>query len=278
MTSAVLVATLGSEPQIIPLAIQLLARADYLVDEAIVVHTDAKLTPVAASLSDLRSAFALHPEWPALTSVQVDIPDLLDDKEHLAFADAIYHLLRGRLARHQQVHMLLAGGRKSMALLGMAIAQILFSPDDHVWYLYSDERLRQSGRMNLQPDDDARLVSIPLMRWSLAPPILTELATANSPLEAYTWHAQQTLIRKRNFWEAELTPAEREVAETVVRTGATDVEISQMLHKSQRTISHQLVTIYSKLRLFLGVRDDVRVDRYTLISQFAQLFPPIPRE
>lgn len=161
-----------------------------------------------------------------------------------------------------------------MAMLGMTVAQLLLGPADRVWYLYSDDALRVSGRYLLEQHDRVQLVPVPLAPWSLAPPISTGMATANSPGEAIAWQQSQLAERKRRFLMRELTPAERQAAEMVIRTGATDADIAESLHKSRRTVSHQLATVYDKLRLFLGVREEVRVDRHTLISEFAALLPP----
>jgi DNA-binding CsgD family transcriptional regulator len=112
-----------------------------------------------------------------------------------------------------------------------------------------------------------------LLRWSPAPPILTDLALTDDPVAALTWQLERLAAAKRRFLAHELTPVEREAAELLIRTGATDLELAAMLHKSPRTIGHQLTTVYDKLCVFLGVREDVRVDRHTLIVEFVGVVP-----
>lgn len=270
-TRAVLAATLGAEGQVVTLATQLLLQAGVALERVVVLHTAAGSEPIASALADLGSAFAGQPGWPPLTMVDAGMGDVLEPDDLAGFTGVLYSELKRWLSRGRRVHLLLAGGRKQMAMMGVTVAQMLFGPEDRVWHLYSDEALRQSNRFLLGAGDEARLIPIPLVRWSLAPPILTGLAAAASPLEALAWQQEQLNARRRDFLDHMLTAAEREVALAAIQTGATDLELARRLYKSPRTISHQMAAVYDKLRLFLAVRPDVRVDRHTLISEFAAL-------
>jgi hypothetical protein len=72
----------------------------------------------------------------------VPVDDVISPDELSQFADALYAIVRGWLRASVQVHLLLAGGRKSMAMVGMSVAQLLLGPEGCVRYRYSDEGLR----------------------------------------------------------------------------------------------------------------------------------------
>ncbi len=166
-----------------------------------------------------------------------------------------------RLSRSMQVHLLLAGGRKSMALVGLSVAQLLLGADDHVWYLHSDEGLRTSRRSQLVGDDVAQLIEIPLPRLSVAPPQLTRLFQAETPDAARQTLAAEQRRQVQHFLDHGLTAAERELALLVAQNVLTVKEIAAQLHKAPKTVTNQLNVIYSKLESEFGLQPDVGVKR-----------------
>lgn len=261
--SSVLIATLGAEPQIIPLATSLLsAREPPAQLEAVaVLHTAAHLPPVADALPGLRTAFAERQDWPPLLLDALPLDDVLTPVELDTFAECLYRQLRHWALRGTRVHLLLAGGRKSMAMVGMSVAQLVLGPEDHVWYLHSDDELRQSGRSVPAAGDQVTLVPIPLPRLAVAPPAF--LAALQSPTRAGALaaldarHGEQL----RHFLSHELTPAERELALLVAADLLTVEQMAQRLHKSAKTVTNQLNSIYSKLENSFGLSPDVGLKR-----------------
>jgi DNA-binding CsgD family transcriptional regulator len=67
--------------------------------------------------------------------------------------------------------------------------------------------------------------------------------------------------RLHHFVHHELTAAEREVAALVAGEVLTVKEIAARLHKSPKTVTNQLNTIYSKLENTFGLSPDVGVKR-----------------
>lgn len=59
---AVLIATLGAEPQVISLATQLLLQQEALT-ATVVLHTQADYPPVDQALPSLQTFFAAQPNW-----------------------------------------------------------------------------------------------------------------------------------------------------------------------------------------------------------------------
>lgn len=283
--SSCLIATLGSEPQVVTLTLQALVQQGVSPERILVIHTAPsphRPSAITDAIHRLDGAFAedayLAP-WRAgyqrITIMGRDGPvaDTLDRDDFASALRALYGAVRDAKAAGCQVHLCLSGGRKLIALCAVTAAQLLFDDADCLWYLQSPAELVQTKALFAGQPEDISLIPIPLLRWSPAPPILTDLALVDDPVAALTWQSEQQLAAKRRFLTNTLTRAEREVVELLIATGAPDEELAHRLNKSARTVSHQLATVYDKLRLFLGVRDDVRVDRHTLIAEFVAIVP-----
>jgi len=279
---ACLIATLGTEPQVVTLTLQALAAQSELIREIAVIHTAPREPRIGEAIRRLDDAFASDPRLAAwrggyrrvvILGEAGPVSDMLAEEDFGATLRALYQAARNYKAAGYRVHLNVSGGRKLMALCGTTVAQLLFDDADRLWYLQSAPELVTSKELFALDASHITLVPIPLLRWSSAPPILTDLALAEDPVAALTWQHERLAAAKRRFLAEELTAAERAVAEAVIRTGASDAELGRTLHKSPRTISHQLATVYDKLRLFLGVREDVRVDRHTLVAEFASALP-----
>jgi len=275
---ACLIATLGTEPQVVTLALQALVDRGEPIHEVVVVHTASHEPRIADAVRRLDTAFVedrrLMP-WQGhyrrifIRGQTGPVDDMLAEEDFGATLAVLYRLVRDTKQAGCRIHLNVSGGRKLMTLCGATVAQLLFDQDDRLWYLQSSPELIDARSLWASDPGQVALVPIPLLRWSPAPPILTDLALADDPVAALTWQHERLAAARRRFLTDMLTPAERKVAEAAIRTGATDAELATMLHKSPRTIGHQLMTVYGKLRAFLGVREDVRVDRHTLIAEFA---------
>lgn len=181
---AVLIATLGAEPQVISLATQTLLHQGDALRAVVVLHTHAAYEPVTTALPLLQNFFATQPTWPPLHSVLVPVDDVLEPAQFDQFSQSLYTVLKTWIAQPARIHLLLAGGRKPMAMLGMSVAQLVCGPDDRVWYLHSDEALRKSGRMLMEPGDQVQLIEIPLPRFTAAPPLFMRPFQAATPAAA----------------------------------------------------------------------------------------------
>ncbi|HMN29806.1 MAG TPA: CRISPR-associated ring nuclease [Caldilineaceae bacterium] len=241
-----LIATLGAEPQVISLATQLLLRSGVALTQIIVVHTDATLPPMDEALPALQRCFGNQPGWPPLTTDAAPVADVLTPAQLATYSDCLYAVIKRWVAKRAQVHLLLAGGRKPMAMLGISLAQMLLGPDDHVWYLHSDETLRRSGRMLLGDGDQAQLLPIPLPRVSPAPPSFLRTFQAETPAAALDEFAAAQQRQLHWFVEHELTAAEREVALLVAQHVLTVKEIAHHLNKNPETMTKQLATMIDR--------------------------------
>jgi CRISPR-associated protein Csx14 len=277
---AVLIAPLGSEPQLVTLVIDLLLERDAALEEVIVIHTCPR-RPTARgreAMAALGAEFALT--YPFLRLRPICLCDeqaepYEDLETEAASRDAfrvLYQEIRDSKRGGWRVHLSTAGGRKVLAVYGVAAAQLLFDEGDVAWHLVSAPDLMKSGSLHALPGE-TQLVPIPVLRWSQIGPALTELGGIDDPFEAVL--AQERLQRAvalrqaGMFVEQALTPAERDVVQLAVLEGMTNAEIGERLHKSPRTVGHQLSAAYRKLRGYFGL---AAADRVTLTSVLEGVF------
>lgn len=272
------VATLGTEPQVLTLGVAaLLERGEPLV-RAVGLHSTAEERAIRQAVR------ALERVWPglpfankvALELVAVPIRDL-DSEMALRIA---YRTIRATLhaltAEGLRIHVNLAGGRKPLAVCVFIAAQFLLSPDDRVWYLYSSPELVQSRRFLPGPGEWVRLIELPLPLWTEQPVLLEALARHEDPWAAAALQRhmvrQEESLRWKTFLEWKLTPAERAVVRELLR-GGTNKDIAARLGKSPRTVAHQLGSAFRKLREFLGLGSG-EVDRTALAATLAAQLGP----
>lgn len=295
MAEQVLIATLGSEPQVVTLALDLLLMKGYEIREVIVVHTVAEI--VRQAVARLEQEFR-GKQGPRLRPVRIEggdgpVIDIVRESDTAALLRTLYQVVLAEKRAGRLVHLCIAGGRKPMAVYGMVVAQLLFDEDDRVWHLLSegwqpgDERV-----MHVRPGDRVWLVPVPVLRWSSVSPVLTELARREDPWEAI--QAQRAIReaedwrRKREFVDRWLTPAEREVVRLVCQ-GLDNAAVARRLGKREKTVANQLTAVYKKLHEWRGFRTDIPVSRSLLVAEFATYFatqgtsplssyPPLPSD
>ena len=279
-TSAAFIATLGSEPQVVTLALDLLLERDPALSEVAIVHTAQSTEPTATALRVLRDEWQRHSTYARLgyreVAIATDIGPVVD-VDTAGGAGAAFRTLYRTVANAKRggtrVHLSIAGGRKTMSVYGMAVAQLLFDDEDCLWHLISTGSLLTERRLHPRPEDEVHLVPIPVLLWNDTSPILTDLALRDDPFEAVKrqreLRAQSALRRQAVFSEHILSEAERDTVACLVRDGLKDRDIAARLCKSERTVAHQLSAAYDKARAYFGLED---VGRQTLIVLLGDYF------
>ncbi len=137
---ATLIATLGSEPQVVTAALDLLLQRGEPITRTVVIHTFGPGTIISAAVERLQGVFnKTYKE----TGVCLELEAILDERgfpfsdvETHAAAQAafrtIYKQVHKAKLRGDRVHLSIAGGRKTMAVFGMSTAQLLFDENDHL--------------------------------------------------------------------------------------------------------------------------------------------------
>ena len=279
---AVLIATLGTEPQVLTLCLQeLLARGERIV-EAVGVHSRGGDPAIAAAVERLRREWSSLPfgREVELKLVEVPVADFDSERSLVLLYRRLKDLVASSRSRGLRVHLNLSGGRKPMGICALLVAQLLFGPEDRLWYLISSPELVESRAFTAERRE-YRLVEIPVPLWTEAEAFLDVLSRYEDPWAAVELQRRikhrEELERWRHFLEHVLTPAERRVVKELVLQGGTNAEIARRLRKSPRTVEHQLESAYRKLRTFLDWPENFPINRTTLVSllaPFVREFPP----
>jgi CRISPR-associated protein Csx14 len=174
MSQHVLIATLGSEPQVVTLVLDLLQAKGHAIAEVIVVHTGGDT--VQQALKTLAKEFStLKPCRYRLAPVERDgwtVADFITEADTAALMRTLYRTVLTEKRAGRRVHLSIAGGRKPMAVYGMVVAQLLFDEDDCLWHLLSENwRPGDERIMHVQPGDRISLVPVPVLRWSTVSPV-----------------------------------------------------------------------------------------------------------
>ena len=281
--NAVLVATLGTEPQVVTAALTLLDRRGVMIERVDVVHTTAPGTLIAAAVDDLTEAFDGHGPTTgvSLNLHPITLPDgsLAADVDTVSTGEAafrtIYNCVRAAKKVERQVHLLVAGGRKTLSIYGMVAAQMLFDDEDHLWHLHSAGAFLTERRLFPQPGDEVQLLPVPVILWTHISPVMTGLGVVDDPFTALEsirrLQLDEKLETERSFVLGALTPAERRVVELLVREGLTDEDLAARVCLSPRTVEHHLRAAYSKAAAHWEFQSVNRTQLVTLLHLFFAL-------
>ncbi len=252
---SVLIATLGTEPQVVTATLDLLRGRGENISHLQVIHTQSNaLTSIQVSVNTLQGALrseGIQFEFiPLVSDSGVPLEDVDTPEASAAFFRLLYRLVQQAKEARKRIHLSIAGGRKTMTVFGMATAQLLFEPDDCLWHLFSAGDFLSSKRLHPGPDDDVHLVAVPVILWSQVSPVISELHQVDDPFMAIERIRSLQLAEQveagRSFVFGSLTPAERRVVEMLVREGLSDQELALQLNLSPRTVEQHLRSAYAK--------------------------------
>ncbi len=278
----ILIATLGTKPQVVTTAADLLLSQGHSFRDVLVLHTGGERDPLASALHRLRQEFASHPPYQSLalrfqpvTSTYGVLPDVETQADAEAAFRTIYQAVLQAKRDGCQVHLSIVGGRKVFAVYGMAAAQLLFDDDDCLWYVLAGGKVFAEERLHPQPDDEVRLIRVPVLRWSTISPILTDLSQIEDPFRAAelqrSLRLREELDEARAFVLGSLTASEKRVVEPLVREGLSDAEIAARLLLSSRTVERHLGEAYAKACAHWGLAAVNRTQLVALLHLYYSL-------
>ncbi|MFN8472205.1 MAG: CRISPR-associated ring nuclease [Anaerolineae bacterium] len=292
---AALVATLGTHPAVVTLALDLLLERAVPIQQIMVIHTassadttarDRRLDPqIAAGLQSLKRELDTYPTYlrvePRLrlrtVALEVNgafVDDVYTEQDARSVFAALFREVQSLKRERYAIHMSIAGGRKTMSAYGMAVAQILFDERDHLWHVLSSRSLEAAQALHRQSPDDASLVPIPVFSLSTVYPGIMALLTSDDPLRDL--HVKigeadsQAQIRGREFVQS-LTPLQRRLVDRLMRSivhnnrTLSNQELARGEGISVSVTARYLSDIYAKLRRQLDLPEEEIVDRELLV-------------
>lgn len=280
IASATLIATLGTEPQIVTASLDLLNRQQVWPSHVKVIHTSTQLESIRSAIQTLSQDFNTYPYKKPHTLEMLVVADetgtSFEDVESPPAIQAAFRTIYQAIWRAkrdcQAVHLVISGGRKALALYAMSAAQLLFDQDDKLWILISTGEFLHSRRLHPEAKDDVHLLSIPVILWSQVSPAFSALQQISDPNEALNHvrdlHLREKLENARTFVLGSLTPAEQRVVEILVLEGASDTTISRRLTISPRTAEQHLRSAYSKAAAHWDVDSISRTQLVSLLQMY----------
>lgn len=218
----------------------------------VIVHTNPDFEPIKQSLRRLHEDFVTRNYYQGrvlyiphvLSNADGQLKDIITPGEIEATHQHLYTLIRNHKQAGRVVHLGIAGGRKTLTVLAMAVAQTLFARSDHIWHLVSPESLLKSAQLHTDDLSQVYLLDVPLVNKSY-------LSTGNrSSADEFIQH--------------HLTDAERELTQLLIREGLSNALLAHRLGKSSSTIANQLTGIYRKLQDYYHL--DTTPNRTTLLT------------
>jgi CRISPR-associated protein Csx14 len=249
---AVLVATLGGQPQVVTFTLDcLLAQGERPVAVYIVYLSGAERyrNAFACLEAEFRAGIYEHTPLQAAPVRQQGraLAEACTPGEVEAVRTTVSDLFAKLKQEGSQVHVSLSGGRRIMALTAIAAAMRYLTPADRIWHLYTPPELAQRAQegalLHALEQPGPRLIDVPFVPWAAYFPALRSLLDPGAHLAA-AWLPHEEVERCQQAWMA-LTPRQREVLRSISE-GYTRAQTASALRIAVSTVDSHLRAIQRK--------------------------------
>lgn len=283
-----LVASVGGQPQIVTLTLDLLLRQDVPISEVVVLHPAPTTARLQHTLRCLRAEFAHNRYTYAGCTIacQLQLETLSRDDEPLsdvadtpgahATRDAIHRLMLRLKQRQRHIHLSASGGRRIISLMAISAALLHFDNFDAIWHIYTPPEIRaqvnEGAMMHVPSEAGVRLIEVPFVPWGAYFPPLSP-----APESAQVIQREQT-----DMLDAQDRARCREVVQRATKAQLTVLrQVSQGLEPRDiaRHLGISIETVYSHTKVLLSlarntwyIPNDKKIDFHFLFLKFAQYF------
>jgi CRISPR-associated protein Csx14 len=287
-----LVASVGGQPQVVTLTLDLLLRRAIPINEVVVLHPASTNPRMQHTLCCLREEFA-HQRYICdgqTISCRLDLQALSHDGEALADVtdtpgahatrDAVHHVLRQLKLRQRHVHLSASGGRRVISLMAMSAAQLHFDSFDRIWHIYTPPDVRaqvnEGAHLHVPPEAGVRLIEVPFVPWGAIFPPLSQVAESAQA----TQRAQTDMLDAQEKARCRLVVEQATKAQLGVLhrfcAGLTPALVARELGISTRTVYSHTSDLLLLARTAWCIPMKEPLDYHFLSRKFAHYFDRAP--
>src|SRR6266571_4787137 len=285
----VLLATLGGQPQVVTFTLDLLLQRNIPISEVNIVHPAAASdSRIGRSVERLNAEFLsdrykvdgriIHFRRHVLRYYGQPLDDIVDETGADGALNTMYELIRSLKQRQCIVHFSITGGRRLVSFLSISAAILSFDHADRMWHLYTPDTVQQRVRggtyMHALPEDDVRLIEVPLARLSQAflPQLLdTSTISPKALIRSQTEQMEAEEYARCEQVVAAATSRQKEVLQAFAR-GLHPQEVAALLCISSATLSTHTGVLLGRCRNVWPSREKERRDYRFLQLKFAKYF------
>lgn len=258
-----LIASLGGQPQVVTLTLDLLLQQGESIDEVWTVFPGGNPRYKAVHRR-LQKEFAEHAPYRErgirYRARSLDAPNgrPLTDIQSSEDADRAWTVVSSLIGEAKQqghrLHISLTGGRRALALMLFSAAMLYCSHSDRVWHIYTPPqvlaKVKDGAQLHVAPEEGVRLLEVPFAPWGAYFPGL-KAVLGLWPQQVLAWRAQwpdeDTARRCAQVW-AQLTPRQRDALRALVEQ-PTRQEAAAALGVSLSTLDTHREAILAACRL-----------------------------
>ncbi len=282
----VFIATLGGQPQVVTLALDVLLARGVRVAEVIILYLSPEqggngrihnaLRKLDAELGNGR--YAAHPIRYRLHPIRAGaalLHDIYDEDDANSTWDAVNQLISQLKRERHTLHICISGGRRMLGLLTMSAAMLHFGHQDMLWHMHTPDDVRQQvndgALMHLPPDSGFRLIRVPMMPWGSYFPALRTLSQPNPPTDDVLAAPRRLLDEAENekctLLLAQLTSRQKEVL-FAFADGLNPQLVAKKLFISIKTVDTHKTVILAECRNIWKLSKDSYLDYRFLADKF----------
>ncbi|GBD08608.1 hypothetical protein HRbin22_00849 [Candidatus Thermoflexus japonica] len=285
--ASTMIATLGGQPQVVTFALDALLERGEPIVEVVVIHFAPYDPRTRHALERLDREFPNDFYAYARRSIRLrrivlrdphgPLVDIANEQAAEAVRSHMMEILRLEKAQGRPLHVVLAGGRRILALMLFLTAIVHLDYSDHLWHLYTPrpflELARDGQRMHARPEDGVRLIEVPFPHWGADFPGFRQLSSMQ--LQQALWPPAD-LERCRQVWQR-LTQAQRRVLYWIAHNERPQ-QVADRLGITLKTVDSHLDAIKNVCREVWGIPPDRSLSYHNLREWFRPALPVLAPE
>lgn len=280
--SAIMIATLGGQPQIITFALDALLKQGAPISHVVVIYLNSHHPRFQQATSRLRQELqgeqyrdrGITYEFVALKIGNRYLGDIRTEAEVDASSRFINDLIDSYKSKRQTLHVCVSGGRRILGLLTMATAILSFQHQDKLWHMFTHDDIQteaQGGNIMHLPTGftaaDFQLIEVPVLPLGHYFANLRNFSGVAGQRKALDQVEQERCQKVID----QLTEREQGILKALVE-GLTRKQVADTLSLSIKTVDQYKTTVYEACRIAWAVPESQPLNQSFVITKFRDFF------